>query len=62
MVEEHLHNNSQTEEKQLFISWSGVIGKKIANIIYDWIDRCYKNANSNVFLSTRIEPGRQGFC
>lgn len=53
------HNKST--EKQLFISWSGETGKKVADLIYDWIDRIYENAKANVFLSTRIEPGHQGF-
>lgn len=50
----------KTTEKQLFISWSGEKGKKVADLIYNWIDRIYENAKENVFLSTRIEPGHQG--
>lgn len=53
--------HTKANEKQLFISWSGEKGKKVADLIYDWIDRIYENAKANVFLSTRIEPGRQGF-
>lgn len=55
------NNKVKMREKQLFISWSGENGKKVANLIYDWIDKAYKNVRANVFLSTKIESGRQSF-
>lgn len=61
MVSKNTYINEKTAEKQLFISWSGPLGKTVADLIYDWINRLYKNAATNVFVSTRIEPGRQGF-
>lgn len=61
MTKENSHIDAKVIEKSLFISWSGTIGKKVADLIYDWIGRCYKNVISNVFFSKRIEPGRQGF-
>lgn len=46
--------------KKLFISWSGPIGKKAANLISDLIKMYYENAADEVFLSTRMESGLQG--
>ena len=43
--------------KKLFISWSGPIGKKAANLISDLIKMYYENAADEVFLSTRMESG-----
>lgn len=61
MINRNHDTNTKSTENRLFISWSGELGKKVAELIYDWIDTSYKNAKANVFLSTRIEPGRQGF-
>lgn len=47
-------------KKQLFISWSGNIGKEIADLIYDWMDRMYEGIPSKVFFSTEIRPGTIG--
>lgn len=52
--------SANLNEKQLFISWSGELGNKIADLIYDWIGRTYKNVKDNVFFSSKIESGRQG--
>ena len=52
---------SDENRKQLFISWSGETGKKVADLIYDWMDRIYEDVNSKVFFSTRIRSGRHGF-
>lgn len=61
MSERRINNNVMKNKNQLFISWSGEIGKEAANLIYGWISKVYKDAHENIFLSTRIEPGRQGF-
>ena len=54
-------NISISNDKQLFISWSGKVGKQVAELIYTWIDRIYEDAPANVFFSPQIEPGRQGY-
>lgn len=61
MSERRINHNVMKNKNQLFISWSGEIGKEAANLIYGWISKVYKDAHENIFLSTRIEPGRQGF-
>lgn len=61
MEKTKIDNFNSTDEKQLFISWSGEKGKKVADLIYDWIGVIYKNVKGNVFLSTRMEPGILGF-
>lgn len=61
MAREDFYSSSKENEKRLFISWSGTSGEKVANLIYEWIGEIYKNVEDNVFLSSKIKPGQQGF-